>query len=154
MSNLTGVRLIDTDADILRSTGYDTISKIWEEQGETFFRRQEMLCLDRIQESNDPCIVATGGGLPAAPGGMTRIMELGVSVYLHATLVELWARLAGDLADRPLLKSGGPKALQRLIDDREETYRLATLSFDTSRLAVEQVAAMLATHLHGIDLTD
>jgi shikimate kinase len=142
--------LIDTDTYILQKTGFHKISDLFDASGEGFFREQEGACVDDIAKTPGNLIVATGGGLPAIPGMMNRLNELGVSVYLKAALDTLWKRLNTDpnqLDNRPLLRSDGKDTLRRLLEKREETYASATVTLDTDQLSVDEVSALLRTQL-------
>lgn len=139
--------LIDTDQQIRAMHPGLSIADIFERAGEAQFRMQEMQLLADIQHVKEPVVVATGGGLPAIPGAMDRIEQLGVSVYLHAGIDYLWLRLIGDLEDRPLLRDGGRKRLEELVAARDSVYRRATISIDTSRLTVDAVVRLLSVAL-------
>jgi shikimate kinase len=137
-----GIRLYDTDASIRAREGGISVGKIFASHGENYFRERELECLDEVANLGDPCVVATGGGFPMNRGAMDRLLTLGLSIHLHATVEELWKRLVGDLDDRPLLQ-GGVHDLEALIAKREHVYRRATLSVDTSRMTVHEVCTML-----------
>jgi shikimate kinase len=146
----TGWRLYDTDAAILADAGRPRISDIFEEEGEPAFRRLESKQLDVVLREGSRTIVATGGGLPAIPGAMALMNGNGVTIYLKASISALWKRLNSDpqqLADRPMLREGGKDALQRLLDEREDTYSEATLTIDTDQLSVDEVCAHLVTQV-------
>lgn len=139
--------LIDTDQQIRAAHPGLSIAEIFEREGEPYFREREMELLRDVESVKEPVVVATGGGLPAIPGAMDRIEQLGVSVYLHAGIDDLWLRLIGDLEDRPLLRNGGRKRLEELIEARDSVYRRATISIDTSRLTVDAVVRLLSARL-------
>jgi shikimate kinase len=139
---------------ILRHTGASRISDIFDESGEEFFRAQEVRCIDEVALSDAAQVVATGGGLPAIPGMMDRLMQLGVVVYLKATDVKLWMRLSADprlLDDRPLLRGDGMAILGSLLRQREGVYLRAPITIDTEQLSLGEVTAMLVAQIGAME---
>jgi shikimate kinase len=150
----TGWALFDTDAEILAQTGRDHISDIFDSEGEDRFREMEMKCLEQTQLLERPSIVATGGGLPAIEGAMSRLNEIGVSVYLKASAATLWKRLSTDpraLDNRPLLRGDGRTKLEQLLLVRERAYERASLTIDTGQRTVDDVCALIVTQIKLIE---
>jgi shikimate kinase len=153
-SERSGWRLFDTDAEILRSAGVGRVSEIFDRYGEEHFRALETRTLDEAFRPDGRVVIATGGGLPAIPGMMEHLNQRGVTIYLKASLRTLWKRLSTDpkqLADRPLLRSGGKDALERLLDAREDVYRRASVTLDTDQLSVDEVCALLLAQIQFIE---
>ena len=144
-----GWALIDTDGEIIKKCG-KRISEIFSDNGEQFFRELESSCIDEVSSNNkldDRLIVATGGGLAAIPGMMERLNEIGVTIYLKASLETLWKRLSTDpkqLQDRPLLRDNGKEVLEDLLIERERHYYKSTLVVDTDQMDVDEVCELLA----------
>jgi shikimate kinase len=150
----TGWALFDTDAEILAQTGRDHISDIFDSEGEDRFREMEMKCLEQTQLLGAPSIVATGGGLPAIEGAMSRLNEIGVSVYLKASAATLWKRLSTDpraLDNRPLLRGDGRTKLEQLLLVRERAYERASLTIDTGQRSVDDVCALIVAQIELIE---
>lgn len=95
---------LDTDAIIEKEEGM-TISKIFEDKGEPYFREMETETIRRLIAEPKGNIIATGGGLPMKEGNAELLKELGTVVYLKAETDTLVKRLSGDTA-RPLLQNG------------------------------------------------
>jgi shikimate kinase len=148
--------VIDTDSKIIEESKFNTISEIFQQKGENFFRELEAKCIEdvvKLEAINKPIIVATGGGLPAIPGMIEKINSIGVSVYLKADIETLWKRLTTDpkqMNDRPLLKEKGKQALIDLIEKREKIYTKSTIVIDTEQLDVDEVCSLLFSHLESI----
>jgi len=145
--------LHDTDAMILAEANAARIADIFEYHGESYFREFEARCVDGLASIRSGAIVATGGGLPAIPGMMERLNNLGTCIYLKARLDTLWKRLCIDpkqLDDRPLLKESGKSGLRRLLKDREQTYSQAAITLDTDKLSVEEVCHLVATQVESL----
>jgi shikimate kinase len=111
----------------------------------------ETLCIEDLEcDRALQVVVATGGGLPAIPGMMRRLHALGATVYLKASVDELWKRLTMDpreLRDRPLLQTDGRRTLESLLESRKELYQQATITLDTGSLSVSEVCRLLVAHI-------
>ena len=145
-----GWPLIDTDEAVRRKTGRDSIAEVFAGLGETRFRQLEMEALKDIGIRDAPLLIATGGGLPASPGAMDQILDLGVPIYLRAKIDTLWRRLSmapEGLASRPLLAQGGRDALESLVQNRIDVYMRASIIFDTDHLGLEGVISLVARGL-------
>ena len=95
---------LDTDVLIEKEEGM-TISKLFEEKGESYFREIETETIRRLLAGPKGNIIATGGGLPMKEGNAELLKELGTVIYLKAETDTLVKRLSGDTS-RPLLKNG------------------------------------------------
>lgn len=153
-AQMTGWHLYDTDAEVLRMEDATAIGDIFDTKGELHFRRLELACLRAVSAIDAKLIVATGGGLPAIPGAMDRMQQLGLSVYLRASVETLWMRLQMDpprLAERPLLRTNGEQALRSMLHRRESIYMRSSLILDTDTLSVDEVCRLIATQLASMD---
>jgi shikimate kinase len=141
-----GIQHFDTDLMILERVEELTIAQVFDAYGEAEFRRLERECIDEISAYEDACVVATGGGLPAIPGMADTLNQLGMTIYLRASVDTLWLRLNMDpesLAHRPLLRVGGKQALEDLVLRRMPVYEASAITFDTDRLTAEEVGSFL-----------
>ncbi|MBR6642338.1 MAG: shikimate kinase [Lachnospiraceae bacterium] len=95
---------LDTDC-LIENEEEMTISKLFEEKGEAYFRKKETETIRKLLEKPKGMIIATGGGLPMKEENAALLKELGTVIYLKAETDTLFHRLSGDNA-RPLLKNG------------------------------------------------
>lgn len=109
-------RFLDTDALIEEEEGM-TISKLFEEKGEIYFRDKETDLLRRLNNEPKGNIIATGGGLPMREENRPLLKELGTVIYLKPEVDTLVKRLSGD-KQRPLLKN---------VDIREKVETMLTI---------------------------
>ncbi|MEL7444906.1 MAG: shikimate kinase [Pseudomonadota bacterium] len=111
---------IDADEEI-EHAAQRSVSEIFEEFGETYFRDGERRVIARLMEEGAG-VIATGGGAFADPQTRALILERGFAVWIDCdieTLVERTSRRD----TRPLLQSGDPKEiLTRLYREREPFY--------------------------------
>jgi 3-dehydroquinate synthase len=135
---------VDTDERIERSAGLP-IERIFAELGEPAFRRLERDAISAVSE--DPAVVALGGGAIAEPGAPERLAARGIVVYLRASPERLAERLEREpgARERPLLAgldaAGRVERLRELLARREAAYRTAAIQVDTDARGVEEVAA-------------
>lgn len=95
---------LDFDEYIEANEG-KSISEIFKDRGEIYFRKKESEYLNKVLESNTKLIVSLGGGTPCFAGNMDVIKkhQYVTSVYLHASLEELTDRLFKERSKRPLI---------------------------------------------------
>lgn len=123
------MRFIDSDAWIEKTEGMK-ISKIFETQGETYFREKEAAFV-REGHPRSNCVVACGGGL-IVPEENCRILESkGVVIALYATAETILKRTSAN-PNRPLLQSSNPEeVIRKLLAEREEAYRRVKIGLMT-----------------------
>jgi len=113
-----GVPFVDLDAEIERATGR-TVPRIFADDGEESFRALEAEALVNAG-TDDPSVVACGGGVVLEPANRITLRATGTVVFLEVPLETLRERVhPGE--DRPLIRDDG--ALERLLTAREPLYR-------------------------------
>jgi len=112
-----GCPVIDVDREVERRAG-TTVAELWSSRGEAAFRAAEREAVGRIVESEEPAVVALGGGTLEDPGSRERLAAWGRGVWLDAPAGLLARRAAG--AERPLLAGADGR--------REAEERLAALA--------------------------
>lgn len=123
-----GMPFCDADTEIERAAG-QTISEIFEQHGEDFFRRGERRVIARLL-SGSRIVLATGGGAFMNEETRALIAERAISVWLKADFDLLMKRvLRRD--HRPLLQQGDPyETMRGLMDLRYPIYAKADLTID------------------------
>ena len=124
-----------------------TITEIFEQAGEAYFRAQERISLESLTEHEGPLIAACGGGLPCFGDNMERLNELGTTLYFHLPSEELIRRIRKDRADRPLVKSLSTEELKTFVNDllakREPYYLQAQFVLEPDQLSVEKIRELI-----------
>jgi shikimate kinase len=115
-----GWRSEDVD-ELIEQRERRTISEIFAQQGEGYFRAVERDILRLLQPLRH-VVVATGGGTFLDPDNRALIELDGVSVWIDVPLVDLIPRIPLD-GRRPLAANRAD--LERLYAARVDTYRLA-----------------------------
>jgi shikimate kinase len=113
-----GVPFVDLDTEIEREAGRP-VAEIFREEGEAAFRALEAAALVKAS-TEDPSVVACGGGVVLEPANRITLRNTGVAVYLDVPLEELRRRVE-PAADRPLIRREGD--LERLLASRGPLYR-------------------------------
>jgi shikimate kinase len=129
LANRLDLPFIDADTEIEVAAGA-SISEIFAEHGEAYFRQGERKVIARLLE-NGPQVLATGGGAFMNEETRAAIGEFGISVWLKAELA-LLVRRVGKRGNRPLLKAGDPEVvLQSLMDKRYPVYAEADITVES-----------------------
>lgn len=146
----TRLSLPFTDADEeIERVAQKTISEIFADHGEPFFRDREARVIARLLASG-PQVLATGGGAFITPETRTKIREEGLSIWLRAELPVLLRRV-GKRDTRPLLKGSEPEVvMRRLMDARYPVYAEADLTVESRDVPhdfiVTEIVEALARH--------
>ena len=120
---------LDADNEIEAAAG-KTISDIFAEDGEPYFRDREERVIERLLIEG-PCILATGGGAFITKTTRQLILSQAISIWLKADLDVLMERV-GRRDHRPLLKTQDPRAvMQKLMDDRYPIYAQANITIES-----------------------
>ena len=145
-----GWKFVDLDTEIERQEGR-TIEKIFESDGESYFRAMEVLIGTPLFETKNT-VLAVGGGALTNPELSQLAQRNSLLVYLEVQDAwTLYDRLKGG-AGRPLLKGvdsyeAFEGLYRRLMVRRRPDFERARLTIQTDRLSVEQVVEKIATRL-------
>jgi shikimate kinase len=112
----------DLDTLIETAAG-QSIARIFEEQGEVYFRELEQKTLHQTLEIA-PKVIALGGGTPVYHNNMDWIKEHGKSIFLDPPITVLLQRLEQERAQRPLLANLDANEFKASVINRLEQRRL------------------------------
>ncbi|MGB7291226.1 MAG: shikimate kinase [Thermodesulfobacteriota bacterium] len=125
-----------------------TISGIFSEDGEAFFRDLESKKLRSVSQISGQ-IVATGGGIVLRQSNWKIMEDGGVTVYLKASTDVLWNRIKNDTS-RPLLRVEKPfEKVRELLSMRIHLYEKADIVIETENKSPETVADYIIGQLNG-----
>ena len=129
LANRLDLPFIDADTEIEVAAGA-SISEIFAEHGEAYFRQGERKVIARLLE-NGPQVLATGGGAYMNPDTRANIKAHGLSVWLKADIKVLMKRV-GRRDNRPLLAAGDPeKVMKKLMEERYPIYAEADVTVES-----------------------
>ena len=132
-----GMEYLDTDELIEEREG-SKIYHIFEEKGESYFRKVESAIVREISHL-DNCVISTGGGVVLRDENIKILGRNGLIICLTAN-PEVILKRTERTGDRPLLNEPGPgKRIEELLRMRRAYYEKADFSVDTSNLPVEEV---------------
>lgn len=114
-----------------------TISQLFEEGGESFFRDVERKTLQEVALFED-VIISTGGGTPCFFDNMQIMNDLGTTIHLATDISVLCSRLNKFKDKRPLIKDKTEEELysfiQENLEKRNPYYNKAQMAFETKEI--------------------
>ena len=137
LANSLGYEFVDLDQSIEKSSG-KSITRIFAENGEEFFRALELHSLTKLVEQKR-LVVSLGGGVLENDLSYALIQKSGTMVYLKSPSKTLARRLCNK-TDRPLLKGEKGRKLSReeieekittILAKREPRYKSADITVET-----------------------
>ena len=131
------MQFVDMD-DVIEEKEGCSISDIFAEKGESYFRRLEADVAEKLSREEGQ-VIATGGGVVLNRESVDALQSSGVGICLMASPEVIFQRIKGE-AHRPLLLGRDPlEKISILLERREPFYRRIANRIDTSRLSLEQV---------------
>ena len=139
LHRLTGMPEVDTDAEIVRREGC-SISRIFEEKGERYFRRLETELIDELGKLPSS-IISCGGGMAMRDLNVKKLRALGEIVLLRAEPETVYSRVK-DSTNRPLLNGNmNVPYIKELMEKRRPFYEAAaTVRVSTDGRSVAEIA--------------
>ncbi len=135
------LQFCDTDA-LIEASEKSTISDLFIEKGEEYFRKVELKTLEQVISSENNCVLALGGGAPISEIAQNLLKNVTAPiVFLKVSLATAAPRI-GFNRSRPLLL-GNPRAQwQGLYDLRLPIYEsLADAIITVDGLSKEEIVA-------------
>lgn len=138
----------DLDDYIENQEGF-SISEIFTNKGEIYFRKKENEYLKKILSNDEYDLISLGGGTPCYANNMELIKHFKAkSFYLKVKLEELTKRLFLQKSERPLISGIQDREqlkdfIRKHIFEREYYYRQADFTLDITSLNIEEVAKQI-----------
>ena len=139
------------DLDIYITNKLDkTITEIFEQKGEQFFRDQETeAIMELVEEKWEPCIISLGGGAVCFNNNMKLVKRNGLVIYLETQESALRERLMRSKNKRPLLKDKSPDEvlsfIKTKIKERSKFYDQAHIKINglnlTTAILIKELEA-------------
>jgi len=142
---------VELDRRIEQAAGL-SLAEIFSVHGEAYYRRLERDVLERVLGEGRPLVLATGGGLVAAPETYALLRDRAHTVWLHARPDDHWSRVVQQGDRRPMADHPQAMAeLRALLAAREPLYALAAQTVRTSRLGVDGAVEAIAARIRSDD---
>jgi shikimate kinase len=147
---LTGGRLAEVlnyefmDLDHLFEEKYRiSVSDFFKKYGEDLFRALEhKLLKENLHHEN--MVMSVGGGTPCFFDNIRWMNDHGITVYLKASVDELYNRLSRSRKPRPILNNKTDDNLRshivRQVAERQSYYNQATITVQEEELDIEKLA--------------
>lgn len=103
VSKMLNMNFEDLDS-IIENTYQKTIAQLWEEQGESYFRKIESETLISINSEED-IIISCGGGTPIFNENMAWMNQNGLTLFLDLPIEIMAERIFFNTNSRPMFKN-------------------------------------------------
>ncbi len=127
----------DTDK-IIEKEQNRTISSIFREEGEDYFRLLEKLVVTDISRKSD-LVIATGGGTLLEKNNLELLTQTGTVFCLTANIDILISRM-GNRQSRPMVAEKNRTAILELYESRKDGYNKLPNQIDTSDISPQEAA--------------
>ena len=139
---------VDTD-DVIEKASKQSISSIFEKDGEQGFRDVEKKVLKEISQHHS-LVIATGGGLVTLSENWG-ILHQGIVIWLDLDLKRSIRRLESDKKKRPLLiRDDLADNFSQIYESRKPIYLESDLRIEVEEQSPYEVASMIAEQLPSI----
>jgi len=132
----------DLDA-VIEEKEEKSITGIFAEMGEEYFRMLEKDVLYMLTESHESFVMATGGGTPCFFNNIDYMKSRGTTVWINCSVDCLHSRLVKEKAKRPLISTIPDDELRTYIvkkfADRKIFYKQANVIFSEDDLTLDHL---------------
>ena len=147
------MRFVDMDSEIEQREGA-SISDIFRFEGEDYFRRKERELIESLAGEGDDMVISTGGGAPAWGDNMSRMNDVGMTVYLRRTPQQIASRLSPHgRQKRPKLRGLNDEELVAFMTvnmaEREPFYSQARLCIDCADRSDDELIEFILSKCRG-----
>ncbi len=152
LSKLLSKKFLDLDEYIVDKEKM-TISDIFEQKGEVYFRNIENKYLKEVLQKNKEFILALGGGTPCYGNNMSEINKKNTrSIYLEGSTATMIKRLKKKKRSRPIVASLSDEKLSDFIAkhlfERRPYYEKAKIRINIDGMTKKEVAKKIAKILN------
>lgn len=150
-----GYDFVNVD-DVIEELEGASVSRIFAEHGERYFRELERKALSELSDSGKNLVVSLGGGTLTLKESRELVREGGVLIYLKTDPKIIAERAGKGKMDRPMLLSPDGRNMtgkeltskvKSLLRERERHYLEAAIVVDTSGKTISEAANEIATKL-------
>ncbi|WKN32372.1 shikimate kinase [Porifericola rhodea] len=148
IARLMDMPFIDLDTEIERLVR-TSISELFQQHGEDYFREVERDTLDKIIHEQDSFVMATGGGTPCFHENMSAMNKAGLSVYIDLPSQEIINRMSKKgMVQRPLFHgldaADMVKAFDQKFNHRIPFYKKAKIEIAGDYITAERIIHLIS----------
>ena len=147
---LNNFKIFDLDTEISKQNNR-SITEIFKEKGEIFFRKTEKEVLEKILSTEKNIILSLGGGTPCYYNNIDSINEKTISVFLKTNVKTLAQRLSSEKDKRPLIQNISnedlPEFIAKHLFERNPFYNQAKITINTDNLSAREIAEEILTQI-------
>ncbi len=148
LAKMINYAFVDTD-DVIEKASKQSISSIFEKDGEKVFRDVEKKVLKEISQHHS-LVISTGGGLVTLPENWGMLHQ-GIVIWLDLDLRRSIKRLESDKKKRPLLIGDHlAESFSQIYESRKPIYSESDLRIEVEDQSPYEVATMIAEQLPSI----
>lgn len=151
LASSLGFKFIDLD-DYIEELEEQTISDLFENEGEAYFRILETQALKDLLYQNN-VVISLGGGTPCFYDNMTLINNTGTSIYLKVSIDKIIERLRNETTHRPILAHAKTQEeleseISHKLSLRKDFYEQAHFTIDADQ-EVEMISSNIIGQLNS-----
>ena len=124
-----------------------SVSEIFSEKGEEYFRYQEKQTLEEIVAEEESFILSCGGGTPCFFNNIEFMKKSGKVIWLNTSIDVLKERLLKERISRPLIREIDDDELKRYIirklSERRMYYQQADVMVNEESITLEELIRLL-----------
>ena len=147
---LNNFKIFDLDTEISKQNNR-SITEIFKEKGEIFFRKTEKEVLEKILSTEKNIILSLGGGTPCYYNNIDSINEKTISVFLKTNVKTLAQRLSSEKDKRPLIQNISnedlPEFIAKHLFERNPFYNQAKIKINTDNLSTKEIAEEILSQI-------
>tara|TARA_B100000214_G_scaffold240585_1_gene176112 strand:- start:45 stop:641 length:597 start_codon:yes stop_codon:yes gene_type:complete len=148
LAKMIDYAFVDTD-DVIEKASKQSISAIFQKEGETAFRDLEKQVLKEISQHHS-LVIATGGGLVTVPENWG-ILHQGIVIWLDLDISRSIQRIESDDKKRPLLPEDDlSRTFSQIYERRKPMYLESDLRIEVEDQSPNEVASMITEYLPSI----
>ncbi len=124
-----------------------SVSEIFAEKGEEYFRYQEKQTLEEIVMEEESFILSCGGGTPCFFNNIEFMKKNGKVIWLNTSIDALKERLLKERVSRPLIREIDDDELRRYIvrklSERRMYYQQSDVTVNEESVTLEELVRLL-----------